>query len=170
MKTLDSVTARDLMQSRVVTLPSNAPVAEAIETLEAESIGGAPVVDASGNLVGVLSARDVVRTEHLNEGRIATERGTYDLVEQEDEIRGRSFWEVDEPFSKEDYSSELLGRETVAQWMNPEIISVGPDATLGEIARLMFEQSVHRLLVVEESRLRGIISTFDVVGHLAKTL
>ena len=56
-----SLTAADLMTTPVVTLRQDMPLREAAALLAQEQISGAPVVDAEGRCVGVLSATDFVR-------------------------------------------------------------------------------------------------------------
>lgn len=45
-------------------------------------------------------------------------------------------------------------------------LSVHPDAPIPEVARRIREHGVHRLLVVEDGRLAGILSTFDLMTLL----
>lgn len=52
---------RDLMTSDVMVVRTDTPVKEAAELLLAHRVSGAPVVDASGALVGVVSELDFVR-------------------------------------------------------------------------------------------------------------
>jgi len=61
MRPLLSLTAADLMTTPVVTLRYDMPLHEAAALLAQEQISGAPVVDAEGRCVGVLSATDFVR-------------------------------------------------------------------------------------------------------------
>eukprot|EP00611_Tribonema_gayanum_P006161 TRINITY_DN15455_c0_g1_i2.p1 TRINITY_DN15455_c0_g1~~TRINITY_DN15455_c0_g1_i2.p1 ORF type:complete len:225 (+),score=28.46 TRINITY_DN15455_c0_g1_i2:45-677(+) len=58
MATLDSVKVRDYMTTKLVTFRPDMEVMHAVHTLVEKGISGAPVVDAKGNLVGVLSQRD----------------------------------------------------------------------------------------------------------------
>jgi len=51
---------RDIMTSDVFSLPSDAPIEQAIWSFSAKEISGAPVRDPRGNLVGVLSKSDLV--------------------------------------------------------------------------------------------------------------
>src|SRR6516164_9748512 len=57
-KTFATLTARDLMKHEVVTIPQTMPLREAAQVLGKEHISGAPVVDAEGQCVGILSASD----------------------------------------------------------------------------------------------------------------
>ena len=65
---------------------------------------------------------------------------------------------------------DVLGDELIKDWMNPDVISVHPTATLKEICEVMVRESIHRVVVVEDGHLRGIVTTFDVTRYLAETL
>jgi CBS domain-containing protein len=166
MMSMIEVRAKDLMQTEVVQLSPEAPVEEAVRTLEEYNVRGAPVVDDAGKLVGMLSLHDIASSEHLREGRLSTRRGERRLAEPLEVADDEDEWI--EP--SEDYSPETLGRETVADWMRPGVISVAPEASLKEICRVMEKESIHRVLVTERGRLKGIVSTIDVVRFLAREL
>lgn len=57
---------------------------------------------------------------------------------------------------------------TAEDAMTREIVMVGPDATVDELARTMLEHHVHRLLVGEDRELRGVVTTFDLLRVLAR--
>src|SRR5688500_7022523 len=60
-KPLQSLTAEDLMTSTVLTIPDNMSLRGAAHMLARDGISGAPVVDASGRCVGVISTTDFLR-------------------------------------------------------------------------------------------------------------
>ncbi len=60
-KPLQELTAEDVMTYEVVPLAETMPLREAARLLVGNRVGGAPVVDARGRCVGVLSATDFVR-------------------------------------------------------------------------------------------------------------
>lgn len=163
MKTLVEITARDLMKTDVMKLEADERVESAVALFEEYHVGGAPVVDSAGTLLGFLSAHDVARSDHVERGRIVPERGDYGLG-PDDADDGEAY------FSKADYSPEVLEGGLVKDWMNPSVISCPPDATLKELCQVMVRESIHRVLIVEGKSLRGIVSTFDVVRHLAEAL
>jgi CBS domain-containing protein len=159
----DKIKARNIMQSEVVQLNSDASIKSAIETFEDYSISGAPVVNETGELVGVLSDTDIVKIEHLENDDIHVKRAEYYFNDPFDEL--------DEPFfSQEDYSPEALGQETVGDWMTPHVISVGPEAPLSEICAIMTRERIHRVFVVKEKKLLGVITTFDIVKKLGNAV
>lgn len=159
------ILARDVMRTDVITLRADDTVESAVEMLEEYHVSGAPVVDGAGTLVGVLAVSDIARQEHVREGRLTAEHtgGPVDLVDEE--VSGADL--EDELFALEDYSTELLGRVRVEEWMTRGLTHVRPDATLAEVCRLMMSESIHRVFVVEEGDLRGVVSTYDVVRLLA---
>jgi CBS domain-containing protein len=52
--------------------------------------------------------------------------------------------------------------------MTREIVAVGPDATVDDIARVMLEHHVHRVLVLEDRVMLGVITTFDLLRVLSR--
>jgi CBS domain-containing protein len=59
---LASITAKDIMATKVVTLEPDMDVMDAMHTLARHRISGAPVVNARGIVVGMLTERDCLRT------------------------------------------------------------------------------------------------------------
>ena len=53
-----SLTAKDLMNHEVITIPQTMTLRDAARLLAKEQISGVPVVDAAGRCVGILSATD----------------------------------------------------------------------------------------------------------------
>ncbi len=52
---------------------------------------------------------------------------------------------------------------TVEDVMTRDIISVEPNTSVRDIAQLMIDGHLHRVLVVEESEILGIVSSFDLL-------
>lgn len=59
---LRTVTAKDFMTTSIVTLAPRMDLLDAMRVLAEHRISGAPVVDVQGNLVGMLTERDCLRT------------------------------------------------------------------------------------------------------------
>ena len=167
MTVLTNTHARDLMKNDVVQLDPRMPIEEAIETLEENDIGGAPVVDGSGLLVGILTTRDVTRSEHVRSGRIEANRGEYTISGPRDEEGENDEGEA-LIFDKEEYSPMLAGTETVSDWMSRRVVTVGPDAGLRDVCRAMVKEHIHRVVVARNRRVLGIITSLDVVRWVAE--
>src|SRR5947209_16985080 len=113
------ITASDLMNPRVLTVSRELRVSELANFLVAHDISGAPVVDGSGKLVGVVSLNDIAEV-------LADD-------DEEDGDRGTDFFasEWDEGLSREELD-ELppdAGELTVDDIMTPDVFTVGEETT-----------------------------------------
>ena len=54
-------------------------------------------------------------------------------------------------------------RLTAADIMTRELVSVSPNTPISEVAQMMREQHVHRVLVIENRELLGVLTTFDLL-------
>lgn len=151
---------RDLMNTDVAKLDVGMPVDEAITMLEADRISGAPVVDAGGRVVGILSLTDVARAKEAEGGHPSSERDEYYLPDADLDEEG-DFGTMG------DYSPESLPSGTVAEWMSEDVVSVEPGDSVRVACKKMRDRRIHRVLVVEDGKLEGILSSFDVVRQIA---
>jgi CBS domain-containing protein len=166
MKHFEEILARDIMQSDVVTFSPSTPLEQALATFEDLHISGAPVVDAYGRIVGMLSAFDVAKPEHFNAGRLEGPNENYAMSEVDEEESVEEGPDL-APYSMEDFNPGSSERGVVADWMSRDVQCVGPEWTLPRISRLMVKEHIHRVPVVEEHRLKGIITTLDIVRCVA---
>lgn len=152
--------AAEVMRCDVVTVRPDLSLRELETVLLRERIQGAPVVEG-GRVVGVVSRSDVVRQLKLEEERITA--ASYYLEPFDAEHRAAA---------EDDRILEGVGARVaklrVRDVMIEDVVSVAPDATLGEVARCMLERPVHRVFVLEGEELRGVISSLDLVRQLAE--
>jgi len=151
--------ARDVMQTDVITVSPDEPLLGVQRLFVEEEIGGAPVVDDAGRVVGMIASVDVLRavSEEHDSARMDS---TYfrELLE---------FSGPDWIAGSEDFQDRL--REmTASDAMTDGVVTVDVDAPVPAVARTMRENHIHRVLVVDQERLVGIVSTFDLVGLLEK--
>jgi CBS domain-containing protein len=153
--------AEDIMERRVVTVAADSPLLAVYRLFVAEDISGAPVVDETGEVVGVISARDLLRTANETHDDAAMDLHYYENAASFD---GEE-WMTD----IEEFEDRLTHR-SVSQVMTTGAISVGRDAPINEIADLLLKHRIHRVLVVDdesdEGPLVGLVSVFDMVGLL----
>lgn len=155
------IKVRDLMNRNVVRLDADTPVDEAIGMLESDRISGAPVVDAAEKVLGVLSLSDLARAKESEEAMPGAARTEYYLpVEGVDD-------EGDELSAMGDYSPQTMPTGTVAEWMSEDVVFVKPGDSIRVACKRMSERGIHRVLVLEEDKLVGILSSFDVVSWIA---
>jgi CBS domain-containing protein len=151
------VRARDLMQSDYVAVAPHTPLLSVHRLFVDLRIHGAPVVDSHDEVVGVVSALDLLRTirAELEPGRTPS-TSTYFWDEATDSIDHTDIPEGD-----------ALWRLIVRDAMTKTVISVDPDLPVEDVARVMVERRIHRVLVMSGKRLLGVISTFDLLGAVA---
>jgi len=154
------ISARQVMNADVQTLHEASPIKEAILTLREYNITGAPVVNDSGECIGVFSSTDVLELDAETEERETPVAGSYFNVDPLEE-------ETEGYFSREEYDLNVLGRDTVGQRMNSQIQAAAPDSSLERVCQSMLNERIHRVLVMEDRKLLGIISSFDVVRFVA---
>lgn len=159
--------ARDVMKTDVVSFSPETSIEAAISTFEDLHISGAPVVNGYGTLVGVLSAFDVVRSEHVAGSRIETGRGDTSMSFQGDD-EGDLFDPEEVILIRDDYSPEVRGAEAVGDWMSSGVVSVSPTDSLKQVCAAMVKGHYHRVCVVEGDKLVGIVTSFDVVRAVAE--
>lgn len=156
------ITAADLMTPDVLTVPEEMTVQELSTFLMDHEITGAPVVDSDGGLVGVVSAVDIADMaageDSRDDGAEGPGRGFYDRAFEDTLPRGVR--DELEP------SEEQHGEVRVGEIMNPEVYSVPEDATVAQVAMTMLSHHIHRLLVIGDDRVAGIITTSDLLGLL----
>jgi len=59
-----------------------------------------------------------------------------------------------------------LGDVEVSRVMTKELISIEPEAPICEAAKLIMKHGVHRLIVMDEGNVVGLLSTTDLAGLL----
>jgi CBS domain-containing protein len=156
--TLEDETAADLMTPNPVSIRDMATVHEAVALLTDKGISAAPVIDAAGRPVGVVSRADIVvhdreRVDYLTRHPEYYEEA--DLVTEEGEKLKAGF-QVENPDATR-----------VRDIMTPAVFSVNPETPASQVIRDMVDLRVHRLFVVDPSGiLVGVISALDVMRHL----
>jgi CBS domain-containing protein len=150
-KPLMALTAADLMTEALVIIPQEMSLRAAAHLLSMHQISGAPVVDDNGQCVGVLSAMDFV---HWAEKESAAPRRRGSSAEY------CQTWQIVEP--------ESLPREAVINFMTEDPVIVSPTVHLAELARMMVDAHIHRIIVVDgQGRPRGIVSSIDLLAAVA---
>jgi CBS-domain-containing membrane protein len=127
------IRARNIMHKRVARIQPEATLVELIHTLVREGVSGVPVVEQDCRLAGVVSATDLLAAV------------------------ARSLT------ANPDTMAAELNRRTVKEIMTPVALAVGADTPVTELAHLLHKAKVHRALIVEDGRLSGIVTAFDVL-------
>lgn len=141
-------TARDIMTRDVKTIPAEATLREAAELLSLYHISGAPVVDAAGNVVGILSESDL-----LSEAR---KRAALPSI-----AAFGLFRPVVDALQRIYHDGATLLVEEV---MTRKVENIGPETSLHEIGDILARRRINRLPVVDDDgKLLGIITREDLL-------
>jgi CBS domain-containing protein len=61
-------------------------------------------------------------------------------------------------------ASEALNDVSVGDIMTEDVVTVSADEAVSKVARIMAENRLHRVVVVDaEHKIRGILTTFDIL-------
>lgn len=140
------------MTSDVITVTTETSVQELARIFSLHNISGVPVVDASGDLIGVVTENDLIdQTKKLH---IPTVVAILD-----------SIFYLENPDKMEKEMKKIAGT-TVLDIYSSDPMTVNEEATLEEIATIMAEKNVHTLPVVRERKLVGVIGKKDIIKTL----
>ncbi len=125
---------KDVMTTEVKTLERNDQLSVADDLMRMARIRHLPVLDDDGEVVGIVSQRDLFR------GALARALGYGERAQE-----------------------RMFGMLVVKEVMTNHPVTIGPDASVGEAARQMLERKIGCLPVVQDGRLVGILTESDLV-------
>jgi acetoin utilization protein AcuB len=138
---------KDVMSKDPFTIDPEAPLGTAMDVMRARDLRHLPVVDDGGQLVGIITDRDLRQAcfapavaEYLSAG---AQRGIRQMARTLEDVRVRDFM----------------------TWV---VVSVHPEASLAHAALIMSERRVGCLPVVEDGKLVGMLTERDVLEALSK--
>lgn len=132
----------DVMTTGVVAAEEGTPFKEIARRMRSHLVSALPVVDGDGRVLGVVSEADLLPKEEDPEWLRPhlLESGRRRVTRSKAEAR------------------------TAGELMTSPAVTIGPDASLGQAARLMHERGCKRLPVVDASgRLVGMVSRADLL-------
>lgn len=123
----------DRMTSRPLTVNEDTSVERALKLMRTEKVRRFPVLDNQGELVGMVSEKDL-------------------LYASPSPASSLSVWEI--PY--------LLSKIKIRDTMTRDVVTVAEDAPLEEAARIMADNNIGSLPVMRNGRLVGIITETDM--------
>ena len=188
---------RTIMTPQPATLGSEARIRDAVEVITTKKIGGLPIVDKDGILLGIATERDVLSvlaagrsplhvedvmssslrvtapdcpiatvTRDMTKHRfrrlpVVSDDVLYGIVTATDIMRYLGSREV---FSKmvTGNVAEVTGLP-VRNLIAGELFTTSPEKTINQVAQEMLNKNIGALPVIEDSRLVGLVTEFDLV-------
>ena len=149
--------ASDVMNTEVISIKVGTMLDEVVKNLAGKHIGGLPVVDENMRVVGVITEKDLV--EYASQVHVISFMDSSGWISPHTTTKERV--KVQQGF-------ELLKITPVEKIMSRKVVTVTPDTSASEIARLMKKKKVNRIPVVDyEGKLCGIIARDDLISFLA---
>jgi len=144
--------ARDIMTRDVITVSPDTDILQAARLLLDNHINGLPVIDQDGKLKGIICQAD--------------------LITQQEKLPIPSFFVLLDsaiPLNLPKHIEKEVHKITAAKVrdaMTPRPVTVGPDASLEDIATLMVKHNIHTLIVMDQDKLVGVIGKEDILKTL----
>jgi CBS domain-containing protein len=134
--------ARDIMTSPVHTVRQNASVETAAEVLTAKAVTALPVVDANGQLIGMVSESDLLWH------RVPAEPpGASSILDPDPPHRPR----------------------TVGEVMSPYPLAATSSTDVADVAEAMLDNDVRSIPVVDNRTIVGIVSRRDILRAMVRS-
>ncbi|RMF83430.1 MAG: CBS domain-containing protein [Nitrospinota bacterium] len=125
---------RERMTVNPITVHPETPFPDALQLMRTNRIRRLPVVDQQGNLVGIITERDL-------------------LYASPSPATSLSVWEL----------NYLLAKLEVQEIMKTEVITISPDTPIEEAARIIVDHKIGSLPVIDQyNHLIGIITETDI--------
>ena len=145
----------EIMSSPVKTVKGDLTLEQAAQVMLDNNIGGVPVVDDGGKLVGIVTESDFSAKEHaIPFSRVYAPQ-----------LFGE--WMSKEGVEK---AYEAARSITVDKIMSAPVITVGKEDTVAEAVRKMLEHRIHRVVVSEDGMPVGIVSRHDLLKLVVRVL
>jgi CBS domain-containing protein len=142
--------ASDVMTVRVVTIEPDATVQAAAKLMLERGISALPVVNKAGALVGVISEGDMIRRVEAGTERKSSWWLTF--VSGSDQLA---------------YDFVKAHGTKVSDVMTKDVVVAKPDTPLAEVARLLEDNRIKRVPVVEGDLVVGVVSRANLLQALA---
>lgn len=146
---------REIMDTSPVAVAVDAPVDEVVNALRTHELPGLPVVDSDGRCVGIVTEADLV---------LPDDEGDLHIPHYINLFGGTVFLE---PLGRFEERLRKAFASKAEDMMTRDPMTVAPDTTVRDAARIIHESGHNRLPVVEDERLVGVVTRVDVLGALA---
>ena len=144
--------ARDIMTKEILTVTPKTSVSELAELFTTHNINGVPVIDDEGKLLGVVTENDLIYQK--KKVHIPTVINILDSV---------IYLESPEKMKQE---MQKITGVTVQDIYTSNVVTIGQETPIDEIATIMAEKNIHTLPVLDNDNLIGVIGKGDIIKTL----
>jgi CBS domain-containing protein len=149
--------AKEMMTKNVLTVGPDMSVKDLASLMAEKDIGGAPVVDTGGKLVGIVTESDLI----VQDARL--QYPTYFHL-----LDGFIYWPSSAAKFNEEFKKALGA--SVGEIMTTEVVTAGEESSIEDLATLMIDKGIGRIPVIDgHGRVTGIVTKHDVVTAIGKS-
>ena len=135
--------AKDVMNKVLVTVKEDTPVKEIAKLMLEHDISGLPVVNAQGNVVGVVSELDLMRKQ---------------IAPNEPSIWTTLWGKNDDGMKKYVEALRKYMGKTAGEVMTSPALTVDISDSLEKVGNIMFNEQIKRVFVTDGGKLVGVVS------------
>jgi CBS domain-containing protein len=148
-----TILAKEIMTKNVITVQEDMKVLSLIEILNENKISGAPVVDKSGKLIGIVTKSDILGT-FLD----------FDIdLNLKIDLKGIMEFARDKSVGTIVSETEV----EVKDIMTPNPITAEEDTSIEKLAEIMIDNRIHRIIIVKDESITGIVSPLNLLYYVA---
>jgi len=150
---MKKLTAKHIMNSKVLAADSDWSVSRLAEFFMENCISGAPVQSSMGTPIGVVSLTDIVH---------------HDTQPEKDRDWPHDYYlhALERQYAREEvagFQLETASFTMVRDIMTPVIFKVSEDTPVQQVADMMIKNHIHRVIVLRDKKVVGIITTPDML-------
>jgi CBS domain-containing protein len=149
-------TVADIMDPDPVTVRPDDSIETVVRLLKQHDLSGLPVVNDAGRCVGIVTESDLV---------LGDEQGNLHIPHYLELFGGVVFLE---PLRRFEDRLRKAFASKVGDMMTPDPVTIAPQASVKEAARVITDRHHDRLPVVEHGRLVGLVTRVDVLEALIR--
>jgi CBS domain-containing protein len=148
-----SILAKDVMTKKVITVKEDMKVFDLIEIINENKISGTPVLDKDGKLIGIVTKSDILGT-FLD----------FDIdLNLKIDLKGIMEFARDKSVGTIVSETEV----EVKDIMTPNPITAEEDTSIEKLAEIMIDNRIHRIIIIKDESIIGIISPLNLLYHVA---
>jgi CBS-domain-containing membrane protein len=148
------LTAGDIMTTEIHTVHEDTEIKTLANMFVEHNVNAMPVVSDDGALVGMVTQTDLV--EQDKPLHIPTVISLFDWV---------LYLESPKKFSEE--VRKVTARK-VGEICSKEVATCAPDTAVASVASLMVDNKSHRVPVIDEGRMVGVVARLDIIRSMGE--
>jgi CBS domain-containing protein len=147
---------KDFMIKEAITVLPEASIKEVMKTFVEKKIGGVPIVDSGGKLLGIVTDGDILRAIKPVDQHIQNYFNYSILIEE---------------INLESRMSEMKNLPIIKIAKTRNIVTIHPEDELKKVVQLLSKHHFKKLPVVDdENRVVGVLSRGDVIRKIQMTI